>query len=296
MGTYIASVKYLWEIIEDIADQLIATGDWTDADATWTTAVKTAENARRALVHTADGVYLSLIMENGAQSNGGIYWKGLVIIFSSGWNAGAHTPDGTKYYTFVPFEVSTVTINADLTLFNLDYRLFTSVAGFALVVTPQPNATDNQQGSCIAVVERNVSKLYADAFTNFYIFVDGNFIRGELNTSSTVSALFGVNYKWWKYSRPFTLQSQTGWEGTYAALASRADGKAYFARPILHNDASNLSPIFQADMFITADNTRAINDDDEIALPGPSTEKYQITIKQSPDSAAYMQYGIKKAE
>jgi len=294
---YTASAKYLWEIIDQIADELIALPEWEEGDATWDTTTKTAENARRVVHHIADDVYLSLIMENGNQASSSYRWKGLILLFSSGWDAVGHTPDGTKYYTFAPFEGRTADFpEADLALLNVDYRLFTCASGFALVGVPPPNAYDTIQISFIAVVERNVNKLYADGFTNFYMFVDGNNIISTYNTAFTSYALFGSTYKWWRYSRPFTLQSQNGYESPYDAIGSRGDNKAYFTKPILHNDDNNLSPIYQGEMFIMTANDRALIDDDEIALPGPSTKKYQVTIKQSPNYIQYMKYGIIKAE
>lgn len=295
---YTASVAPLWEIIDKIAGDLIALPEWEEGDATWTTADKTLTNARRVCHHIADDIYLSLVIENGNQYHysTSYRWRGLVIILSSAWDAGAHQPDGTKYYTFAGFEGDSSTVYGDLAVLGIDYRLFICPSGFALVGVPSPNTLDIYQSSFIVVVERNTNKIYADGFTNFYIFVDGNYYQSRFNTYATVFPLFGVNYKWWRYSRAFTLQSQSGYETIYSAIVSQADDKVYFAKPILYNDGSNLSPIYQGEMFIMVDSTRGLVDDDEIALPAPSTKKYQVTIKQSPDSAVYMQYGIMKAE
>jgi len=295
---YTASVAPLWEIIDKIADDLIALPEWEEGDATWDTTTKTLTNARRVVHHVADDVYLSLVIENGNQYNGSTSyrWRGLVIILSSAWDVGNHQPDGTKYYTFAGFEGDSSTVYGDLAVLDLDFRLFISPSGFALVGVPQPNASDVYQSSFIVVVERNTNKIYADGFTNFYVFVDGNYFPSYFNSYVTAYALFGSTYKWWRYSRAFTLQSQSGYESAFTAIASKADNKVYFAKPILHNDGSNLSPIYRGEMFIFVDNERGLVDDDEIALPGPSTKKYQVTIKQSPDSAVYIEYGIMKAE
>jgi len=296
---YTASVAPLWVIIDKIADDLIALPEWEEGDATWDTTTKTNQNARRVVHHIADDIYLSLVMENGTQFHRGYNyasWRGLVLILSSTWDAGNHQPDGTKYYTFAGFEGRTSYISANLATFEVDYRLFICPSGFALVGVPLPNSADNRQSNFIVVVERNANKIYADGFTNFYMFVDGNYFHSYHNSYATYYALFGVKYKWWKYSRAFALQSQSGYESPFTAIASNADNKVYFAKPILHNDGSSLSPIYRGEMFIFVDNTRGLVDDDEIALPGPSTKKYQVTIKQSPDSAAYRSHGIMKAE
>ncbi|GAH42939.1 unnamed protein product, partial [marine sediment metagenome] len=122
MGTYTASVKPLWEIIDQIADALIALPEWEEGDATWDTTTKTNQNARRVVHHIADDEYVSLIMENGFQKNT-YAWKGLVIVFSSSWDGVAHEPDGTKQYTFAAFQGSTSTGEsvADLATLEVDY-------------------------------------------------------------------------------------------------------------------------------------------------------------------------------
>ncbi len=295
---YEASVAPLWEIMDKIANDLIALPEWEEGDATWTTATKTDQNARRVVHHIADDIYLSLVMENGTQYNysSSYRWRGLVIILSSAWDAVGHQPDGTKYYTFAGFEGDSSIVYGDLAVLGIDYRLFICSSGFALVGVPAPNSLDIRQSSFIVVVERNTDKIYVDGFTNFYMFVDGNNYDSRFNSYATTFALFGSTYKWWRYSRAFHLQSQNGYEGVFTAIASKADDEVYFAKPILHNDGSNLSPIYRGEMFIMVDNTRGLVDDDEIALPAPSTKKYQVTIKQSPDSTVYIEYGIMKAE
>lgn len=296
--TFTAYVKPLHEIIDDIADALIATADWEEGDATWDTSDTTLQNARRVVHHIADDVYLSLIMENGSQYNysTSYYWRGLFLVFSSGWDDVAHEPDGSMYYTFAGYNGRSTSISYDLAKEPVDYRLYTGVDGFALVGVPAPSAYFNRQSSFIVVVERNTSKLYADGFTNFYMFVDGNYLSTQYNTYNTAYTRFGNTFKWWKYSHPFVLQSQTGWETPYDATLSRGDDLAYFAKPILHNDTDAKSPVFQAELFLMVDyfsKVGGLTDDDEIVMNG---KKYQVTVKQSPDSAVYMEYGIKKAE
>lgn len=295
---YTAYVAPLWEIIDKIADDLIALPEWEEGDATWDTTTKTLTNARRVVHHVADDIYLSLVIENGNQYNGSTSyrWRGLVIILSSAWDAGSHQPGGTKYYTFAGFEGDSSTVYGNLAVLDIDHRLFICPSGFALVGVPAPHSSDNRQSNFIVVVERNTNKIYADGFTNFYVFVDGNVFQTYYNTYTTAYALFGVKYRWYRYSHAFALQSQNGYESPFTAIASKADNKVYFAKPILHNDGSNLSPIYRGEMFIFVDNTRGLVDDDEIALPGPSTKKYQVTIKQSPDSTGYRAWGIMKAE
>jgi len=301
--TFYQLTKNLWEIIDVIADDLIATAAWQEGDATWTTAVKTAENARRVVQHIADGTYLSLIQCNAQRQAGATtkYAKGLLVVFSDGWNAGAHTPSGNIYVTFVPFECRNATgVNADLAAFAIPYSLFTGSGGFALVGIPPINATDDYQSNFIVIVERNTGKLYADGYTNFYILVDGNYLQTDFNTNNCGAALFGVNVRWYRYTHPFYIQSQgagVGLDKAYSAFKSIGDGKAYFMKPVLHNEITNVYPWLQPEFWIAIDSTKAnLADGDEIAMPAPATKKYMVTLKQSPDSATYIYYAIIETE
>lgn len=297
----------LWELIDQIADDLIALPEWEEGDATWDTSVKTDRSARRVCRHIADDVYLSLIMENGVQYNRYsttyYHWKGLVIIMSTAWNAGTHEPDGTKHYTYAGFESrgtgSTSYVNADLADFALSYHLFTGAGGFALVGIPPPNATDIYQSNFIAIVERSTDKLYADGYSNFYVFVDGNYFPAYLHNYVTFVAYFGVTPIWNRYSRCFHLQAhaEPAYERAYEAFKSIADSKAYFTKPVLHNEDDGRYPIYYPEFWIAVDSTKVnLADDDEIAMPAPSTKSYQVMVKQSPDSIVYIMYAIIKTE
>jgi hypothetical protein len=304
--TFYQLTKNLWEIIDDIANDLIATAAWQEGDATWTTAVKTAENARRVVQHIADGMYLSLIQSNTQRQAGAqaYYAKGLIVVFSDGWNAGAHTPSGNIHIVYVPFEGKSATgVNADLAAFAIPYSLFTGSGGFALVGVPPINATDNYQSNFIVVVERNTAKLYADGYTNFYILADGNYINVAFNDYDCGAALFGVAVRWWRYTHPFHIQSHgtsavpIGYDRAYNAFKSIGDGKAYFMKPVLHNEITHVYPWLQPEFWIAIDSTKVnLADGDEIAMPAPATKKYMVTLKQSPDSATYIYYAIIETE
>jgi len=299
MVWYEASLD-LWEIIDIIADDLIGDAAWEEGDVTWDTTTKTGENARRVVHHIADDIYVSLIQVNTARRAGSqsYYAKGLIVVISDAW--AANEPSGNIQLTFVPFEAdSTSAIDADLADFQIVHKLFTSADGFALVGVPPVNALDIYQSNFLVVVERAASKIYVDGYTNFYILVQGNFLKIQFNQYSCGANLFGQVVKWWKYTRALHLQHQTepAWEEAYNAFKSIADGKAYFMKPVLHNDVEGKTPWLQPEFWIAIDSSKAnLADDDEIAMPAPSTKSYQVTLKQSPDSALYIWYAIIKTE
>jgi len=299
--TWYEAANDLWEIIDIIADDLIGDAAWEEGDATWDTTTKTAENARRVCHHIADDIWLALIQSNLERISSAYRGKGLIVVISDAWNAGTHEPDGNIQVVYVPFEAkSAAGIDADLADFQIVYKLFTGSGGFALVGVPPINATDNLQSNFIAVVERNTAKIYADGYTNFYIFTDGNYINtSQFNGYDCGAAIFGVAVRWYRYTRPFHLQTheKPAWEEGYNAFKSIADGKAYFMKPILHNEVTGVYPWLQPEFWIATDSVKVnLADDDEIAMPAPATKKYQVTIKQSPDSALYIHYAIIKTE
>jgi len=292
----------LWEIIDTIADDLIGDAAWEEGDATWDTSVKTGESARRVCHHIADDIWLSLIQCNTQRRDNPYseHAKGLILVISDAWNAGTHEPDGNIQVVFVPFEgKSSSGVNADLADFQIVHKLFTGAGGFALVGVPPANATDNYQSNFIVIVERNASKLYADGFTNFYIFVDGNYFYSRFHEYPCGASLFGEDVKWHRYTRALQFQAhaEPAWQKPYKAYKSVTNGKAYFMKPILHNDTVGRKPWLQPLFWIPINSSKAnLADDDEISMPAPDTQTYQVTIKNSPDSAVHIWYAIIKTE
>jgi len=292
--------KDLWEIIDQIADDLIALPEWEEGDATWDTTTKTGENARRVVHHIADDIYLALIQCNTFRRAGSqaLYAKGLIVVISDAWDGGTHEPSGNIKIVFVPFEADNSTVYADLADFEIDHQLFTGSGGFALVGVPPPHSSDIYQCSFIVVVERNTNKIYADGYTNFHMFVDGNNFNSLWNTQNSGAALFGVNVRWYRYTHAFNLQSYAdAYQKGYYAFKSTGDNKAYFMKPVLHNDTNERSPWLQPEFWIAVSSSKTnLADDDVLAMPAPSTKSYQVTLKQSPDYTAYIRYAIIKTE
>ncbi|MCX9087387.1 MAG: hypothetical protein OIN90_07480, partial [Candidatus Methanoperedens sp.] len=138
---YTTGAKILPDIIDEIAAALIASsgGNWTNADATWTTTTKTGNLARRALKYTNGGEVVYLALEcintqiNTYYSNP--YWaysKGLRITFSASWDSIGHLYGATDYFSFIAFESYWYNANntVDMATLQVTYYLWVDATGF----------------------------------------------------------------------------------------------------------------------------------------------------------------------
>jgi len=310
--TFASGAKKLWEIIEDIAAGLIASpgGYWTDADATWTTTDKTQNNARRALkyLNGSEEFYVALEQINVTsgyyfyQRNPYYYGKGLRIVFSLTWDGVGHTYPSSNQSTLIPFEARyNGGVVADLASLLVTYYLWYDASGFALMGKPEPNASDDYQGSFIAVVERNPNKNYSDGYTNFYCFAQTNLTQYCDYALTSIQRPRGI-------LRPFSYQ-YPDWASygsysnngngisfpllpTYAGYKSLGNGKAYFVKTIVNNLANQLAPIFQSEFFFMWSESVGLVDGDIIAIEGQTT-KYLCKALDSPDSVSRLTFAIK---
>lgn len=316
--TFATGAKVTADIVNDIASGLIATptGYWTDADITWTTTTKTANNARRALKYY-DGVetiYLALEVIN--QTSGQTYYygnqgwwyygKGIRIVFSTGWDSVGHIYTGTTQSSFMAFETQRDTVYGDLATMMITYFLWYENNGFVIMGKPEPNASDTKQQSFIIVVERNPNKRYADIYSTFYCYTAGN----------TWNALYDGNWATtlWRHRsilRPFAYQwpDHTSWGAydfsgingngisfsplpTYYAYKSAGNGKVYYLKPIIHNLANSITPIFQSELFFLWSEGAGLIDGDIVAIQGQVT-KLLCKALDSPDSTNRLTYAVK---
>ncbi|SNQ59541.1 hypothetical protein [Candidatus Methanoperedens nitratireducens] len=310
--TYASGAKKLWEIIDDIAAGLIASpgGYWSDADVTWTTTDKTQNNARRALkyLNGSEEFYVALEqinITNGYyyyQRNPWYYGKGLRIVFSLTWDSVGHTYSASNQSTLIPFEARyNGGVTADMATLMVTYFLWYDATGFALMGKPEPNATDDYQGSFIAVVERNASKYYSDGYTNFFSFSQTSLTQYADYALSSIQRPRGI-------LRPFSYQ-YPDWASygsysnngngisfvplpTYYAYKSAGNGKVYYVKPIMNNLNSQLAPIFQSELFFMWTESQGIVDGDVVAIEGSST-KYLCKALDSPDSVSRINFAIK---
>ena len=303
---YTTGAKILADIIEEMAAALIATsgGYWTDADATWTTTTKTGNLARRALKYTNGGEVMYLALEaintdmNTMQPDYWRYAKGLRVTFSAAWDGTGHAPTSRTYHTFLQFESRyRYNVSADLATLQVTYYLWVDATGFVITGKPEPNATDDRQGSFFLVVERNPNKEYTDGFSNFFCYNACNYMNGT-NT---------VDHYMTPYIRPFTYQNrdynQEGMptinvNGIYfpacpwTSFKSVGNGKVYYIKPIYFNTADRRTPIAQSEMFFAYAETVGLIDGDVIAIEGQTT-KYLCKGLDSPDTTGRLTYAIK---
>ena len=218
---FTTGAKILANIIDEMANGLIATSDlidglpkWSDADTTWNTTDKTLNNARRALryLNGTEEMYITLeaINTNGvfAYYSGGSNWngrytKGLRVGFSASWDSITHVPSSTTYRTFVEFEGQYAAYNdpydtpADMAILQITYYLWVESNGFVITGKPEPYGNDNRQGSFVVVLERSPNKEYADGATNFFCY----------NLSSYLNYTYDGNYPANNFMRPFLYQT-----------------------------------------------------------------------------------------
>lgn len=317
-----SGAKITADIVEEIATKLIATtlpgAYWTDIIVTdpaatmWTTTTKTADNAKRALKHdngVETPIYLALEVLNSPHNvyYGGpwYYAKGIRVVMSSAWNSTTHTYSGTIQSTFMPFELCyNCVASAELATMMVTYFLWVESNGFVAMGKPEPTADGNQQ-SFILVVERadTIKKRYTDIYSNFFVYkacnnytslYDGTNI-GTLDRDRQILRPFA--YQWpddtAKYS---TFYNGTGISfpplPSYYAYKSTGNGKVYYLKPIIHNQANQLAPIFQSELFFMWSEGVGLIDGDIVAIQGQPT-KFLCKALDSPDSTTRLTYAIK---
>jgi len=70
------------------------------------------------------------------------------------------------------------------------------------------------------------------------------------------------------------------------------NGKVYYVKPIINNQANQLSPIFQAELWFPWSESIGLVDGDVIAIEGQTT-KFLCKALDSPDSTSRLLYAIK---
>ncbi len=312
---YASGAKKLWELIEDIANGLIATpgGYWTDGDTTWNTSVKTGNSARRCL-HYLNGneeIYVALEMINQTSginyfySGAWYYGKGLRIVFSATWDSVNHTYPSSNQSTFIGFQGNSANngAGADLATLLITYYLWYESNGFVLMGKPEPHADAIQQ-SFFTCVERNPNKEYSDGYTNFYAMAVMNYWMYGYYDGTNVSSINRFRSILRPFSYPYPdvtgvwNQSPNG-NGisfvatpSYYAYKSSANGKAYYVKPIVHNLSGSIAPIFQSELWFPWSETVGLIDGDVIAIEGQTT-KFLCKALDSPDSVNRLNFAIK---
>lgn len=283
-------------------------------------AINTDHAAGERFVDIALELYMSIQVINqdsGYQFYyGQQYWwyygKGFKIIFSKTWNAATHTypttNPGTDYQaTFIPFETcGNCGVPSPLATLMVTYFMWYEAKGFVIMGKGEPSGAGNQQ-SFIIVVERSPVKEYVDGYTNFFCYTTGN----------TWNALYDGNWgptEWrnrgllrpFAYQYPYT-EGSGQWSGTwpvngsgisfsplpsYYGYKSIGNGKVYYIKPIIHNEANQLAPIFQSELFFLWSEGLGLIDGDVVAVQGQPV-KFLCKALDSADSASRLTYAIK---
>ena len=322
--------KIAADIVEEIATKLIATtgGYWTDIIATdpgatgWTTTVKTGNSAKRALKFnngTETPLYFAFEVINTNTSyyyTPSVWWygRGIRVVVSPSWDSGTHSyPTTGIQSSFMAFETCyNCSTSADMATMLITYWLWVEPNGFVIMGKPEPTG-DNQQQSFIIVVERadTITKRYVDGYSNFFVYTAGN-MYAPLYDSGDVTSL--VRHR--LILRPFAYQypdtppngdinttyTNTTYSNSngisfsptpsYYAYKSSGNGKVYYIKPIVHNQANSITPIFQSELFFAWSETVGLIDGDIVAIQGQTT-KLLCKSLDSPDSTNRLTFAIK---
>ncbi len=314
-----SGAKITADIVEEIAAKLIATTTpgtyWTDIIVTdpgatmWTTTTKTADNAKRALKYdngVDTPIYLALeVLNTYHYIYSGQYAKGIRVVMSSAWNSTTHTYSGSIQSTFMPFEAHGGAVSADLATMLVTHFLWVESNGFVIMGKPEPTGDTNQQ-SFILVVERadTIKKRYTDTYSNFFVYKVCNIwtsLYGGPDTAITLDRdrqiLRPFAYQW-----PDDVARYSTWYNgigisfpplpSYYAYKSTGNGKVYYLKPIIHNQANQLAPIFQSELFFLWSEGVGLIDGDIVAIQGQPT-KFLCKALDSPDSITRLTYAIK---
>lgn len=319
------AAKVTADIVEEIATKLIATagGYWTDITATdpgatmWTTVNRAiGNNAKRALKFD-NGIEppIFFAFEVINQTSGLQYYyynwkygKGIRVVVAPSWDSVGHTYPATGIQsTFNAFEGCDNCGNSiDLATMLVTYWLWVESNGFVIMGKPEPTGNSQQQ-SFITVVERSNTKRYVDTYSNFYVYVACNIYTPlyeggdapSIARNRTILRPFA--YQWpdvpsGDYSNTFTGSSGNGISfsltPSYYAYKSVGNGKVYFIKPIIHNQANSITPIFQSELFFMWSENVGLIDGDIVAIQGQPT-KFLCKALDSPDSVTRLTYAIK---
>lgn len=305
--------KILPDILEEIANGLIAAGKWEDITVfdsgatTWTTATKTGDSARRALryVNGGETIFLSITVTNTSRNIYPNYHaKGIEVVFSASWDSVNHTYPTSNQKSHVPMEVHYPSAaTADMAVLQVQYYLWIEQDGFVLNMKPEAYPSDGYQQAIFMVVERSATKEWSDGHSNFYFMCCGNIWP----------IMWGWDYGTGKQRgimRPFAYVYPPDGQGSgtppvtgngvnfvptpsyYAFKSQVGQGKVYYVKPIINNSANALNPIFQAELWFPWSEGVGLIDGDVIAIEG-STTKFLCKALDSPDSTNRLCYAIK---
>ncbi|MDO9098787.1 MAG: hypothetical protein Q7U60_11795 [Candidatus Methanoperedens sp.] len=322
MSGYSTGTKNVHDLMDDIANTLIASsgGYWTNNDATWNTTTRTEGTnlSRRSLKYLkgSETWYFSMEVINAntniyrSCTNAGIYYaKGIRFAFSQTWTPSTGYPAPPNSQTSLVYILVGNGSNGGCTdILNMQttYYMWIDETGFVIMGRPEPTSDPNEN-SFIVVVEHSDTKEYTDGYPNVYLFSqtniwptlhDGSSYTGGENANIHRSILRPWAYLWpnnggcWSATQPYSYGISYYVTCGYWGYKSLGNGKVYYVKPVINNEANAVTPIFQSELFFPWNEGVGLIDGDVIALEGTS-KKFLCKSLDSPDSTNRLNFAIR---
>lgn len=314
--TYSSGSTDMDTLTDKVADDLIATGAWQDADTVGRPSG--AAPARRAVEHIADGFFVSMerVVTPGNLSANNVRFNEVRVDVSTGYDTGTSEPSGTVETTGIPAEVWQRDNDSESFYWNTtvgseskpgQFWMWLDADGFTLLATWNPGP--GYDYTSFLSIERNATKEYADGYTNFFIVAWTNTDRQveEWNGPDAEEAAYfrnasghgDLNRK--EYIRPFNQSTEVLGDGVHlfdAAYRSDGNSKVYFQFPYYSNnlDTTKRMPIAQTKRWFDVALGLGLADGDLVDwVDGAETKTYLVKTIQSPDSAAFLRVAFRQA-
>ncbi len=298
-------------LLNKIANELIATGSWLDADPA-------VAGTKRVVTHAVDANFFILferIVSPGLSNNTNFRLNEIKVTISSGFDTVSHLPTGTQEITTIPAELwqkgnsgNQFFLAGDVGNGNKtgQYWMWVDASSVTLFVTWLSSSVYDY--TVFFHLERNVTKEYADGFTNFFFVSLVNEDR-QVNVSSQFFKVYQVgntgisDYSPGRrqYVRPFntsTVSYTQGIETFFDCYKSAGNAKVYFQFPYYSNnlDSARRTPIAQTKSWFRVGLALGVADGDLIDwVNGAETWKFLAKTLQSPDSTSFLTLAIRYA-
>jgi hypothetical protein len=314
---YVEGAETVPNLIETIANALIAYPNWEEGDPTWDISDMTGDNARRSLKYIGDAADVWIALESlnathrvcNYHTNGCYDYsraKGIRVTVSDAWAANA--PSGTIYEVPVMFEMRVSTnwdaVSADFATMLMTYYLWYDETGFVITAKPEPITDDNVQNSFFLCVE-HCTKLYNDSQTNFFITAYQN--RSMVRDTDDTHCVDCTRMRFRSYTRPFLFQNYhpdgnhhcepwwdegNGMTQPIMARKSHGNSKVYYTPVLYQNEAGANKPIAESKLWFRWEEGIGLIDGEIVSIEGETT-KYICKALASPDSTNRLPIAMK---
>lgn len=153
--------------IDTLANGLIASGYWTENDATLTTAGTPPARTIKYVYNATTEIYLTLVA--GVWGRSGAYYstEGILVFLSSSWDADNHVPSGTVKIMQMPFKNYSITWPS--TYVNTS-QIWMSYDSDTLAIMGQGTLSSYNDSVFLFTLERDIGKEYDDSQTNWFAY------------------------------------------------------------------------------------------------------------------------------